>query len=184
MTVATLRLSSETALTIPADVLVLGVAASESGPILQSDDTALEPIGAALGALGITGAEDEVRRLAAPSGSAKSIALVGLGSAPVTPNTLRRAAGSAVRQLTGVGTLSLALPTASNEDVYAVLEGAAIASYSYTRYRSKPEELAKVPASDITVVTSATATTTGESSDDVLSRVNIVAGALHAEVGS
>ena len=121
MTVASLHLSSEPALSVTADVLVVGVSSSDSGPVLQSDDTAFEAIRAALIALGITGTEDEVRRLAAPEGSAKSIALVGLGSAPVTANNLRRAAGSAVRQLTGVTTLTLALPTTTSEDVLAVL---------------------------------------------------------------
>jgi len=172
MTLPTLRLSSEAALSISADVLVLGVAASESGPVLHSDDEALEPIRSALGALGITGAEDDVRRLAAPSGSAKSIALVGLGSSPIDPNTLRRAAGSAVRQLTGVASLSLALPTSTREDVYAVLEGAAIGSYSFTRYRTKSDDLAKLPATDITVIS-------GVDAGDAVSRAEIVGNAIH-----
>ncbi len=174
MTVASLHLSSEPALSVAADVLVLGVSSSDSGPILQSEDVAFEPVRTALSALGITGTEDDVRRLAAPEGAARSIALVGLGSAPITSNSLRRAAGSAVRQLTGVTTLSLALPTTTNEDVLAVLEGAAIGSYSFTRYRTKPQEAAKLPATDITVVTEI------DVSDDSVSRADIVASAVHA----
>lgn len=172
MTVATLRLTSDSALSVSADVLVLGVASSDAGPVLQSDDAALEPIRSALVDLGITGAEDDVRRLAAPSGSAKSIALVGLGSSPLDAHTLRCAAGSAVRQLTGVTSLSLALPTTTSDDVLAVLEGAAIGSYSFTRYRTKPDELAQLPASDITVITDVEA-------GDAVSRAEIVAGAIH-----
>jgi len=173
MTLASLHVSAEPALSVASDVLVVGVASSDAGPVLQSDDEALKSIGASLGALGISGSEDEVRRIAAPSGSAKSIALVGLGSAPVTPNSLRRAAGSAVRQLTGVASASIALPMATSEDVLAVAEGAAIGSYSFTRYRSKPQESAKLPAANITIITSVKA------GDDVLARAGIVARAVH-----
>lgn len=174
MTVASLHLSSEPALSLESDVLVVGVAGSENGPVLLSDDAELEPIRSSLAALGISGSEDDVRRLAAPEGSAKSIALVGLGTSPVSPNSLRRAAGSAVRQLTGVSTLTLALPTATSDDVLAVLEGAAIGSYSFTRYRTKSQEAAKLPATDITVVSDV------EVGDDVLARAGIVAAAVHA----
>ncbi|MEO6942838.1 MAG: leucyl aminopeptidase [Terrimesophilobacter sp.] len=174
MTVAALHLTSESALSVTSDVLVVGVSSSDTGPILHFDDVALDPIRSSMVALGITGAEDEVRRLSAPSGSAKSIALVGMGSAEVTPNVLRRVAGSASRQLTGISTLSLALPTSTPEDVLAVLEGAAIGSYSFTRYRSQPKDASKLPASDITVVTAVNA---GEGE---LARAAIVAGAVHS----
>ncbi|MCB1281091.1 MAG: leucyl aminopeptidase, partial [Salinibacterium sp.] len=173
MTLASLHLSAEPVLSVASDVLVVGVASSDAGPVLQSDDAALEPIRTSLGTLGISGSEDEVRRIAAPPGAAKSIALVGLGSTPLTANLLRRAAGSAVRQLTGAGTLSIALPTATSDDVLAILEGAAIGSYSFTRYRSKPQEAAKLPATDITVLT------TVKVGDDVLTRAGVVARALH-----
>lgn len=173
MTLASLHLSAEPVLSVASDVLVVGVASSDAGPVLQSDDAALEPIRTSLGTLGISGSEDEVRRIAAPPGAAKSIALVGLGSTPLTANLLRRAAGSAVRQLTGAGTLSIALPTATSDDVLAILEGAAIGSYSFTRYRSKPQEAAKLPATDITVLT------TVKVGDDVLTRAGVVARAVH-----
>jgi leucyl aminopeptidase len=173
MTVAALHLTRESALSIPADVVVVGVAGTDDGPVLRSDDAALDPIRSALGALGVTGAEDEVRRLPG-AGAAKSIALVGLGSAPVTANSLRRAAGSAARQLTGVATLALALPTAGEDDVLAILEGAAIGSYSFTRYRSGEKASAKLPASDITVVSSV------DVAGDPVARAAIVAEAVHA----
>jgi leucyl aminopeptidase len=173
MTVPALRVSTESALSIAADVAVFGVSGSESGPILHGEDAALEPLRAALGDLGITGAEDEVRRLPG-AGAAKSIALVGLGKGAVTGNVLRRAAGSAARQLTGIGSLVLALPAASEEDVLAILEGAAIGSYSFTRYRSGEPDASRLPASEITVVTGA------EPSGDPASRAAIVAGAVHA----
>ncbi|MCC6269763.1 MAG: leucyl aminopeptidase, partial [Microbacteriaceae bacterium] len=114
-----------------------------------------------------------VRRLAAPSGSARSIALVGLGSTKVDPNVLRRAAGSATRQLTGVTSLAIALPTSSADDVLGILEGAAIGSYSFTRYRSQPRDAAKLPATDITIVTSV------DGVDGLPARASIIADAVH-----
>lgn len=173
MTVASLHLSSKSALTVSTDVLVLGVSGSESGPTLHTDDSAFDDIRASLTALGVTGSEDEVRRLAAPSGSAKSIALVGLGSAEVTPNVLRRAAGSATRQLTGATSLVFALPTSSSDEVLAVLEGAAIGSYSFIRYRSQPRDTSKLPATNITVISSVAGI------EELPSRATIIADAVH-----
>ena len=177
MTVASLHLSSASPLTVPADVLVVGVASSDSGPVLLSEDKDLQPLGATLGALGFTGTEDEVRRIAAPAGSAKSIALIGLGSATLTPNSLRRAAGSAVRQLTGAAKVALALPSSTTDDILAVLEGAAIGSYAFTRYRSKPQEQSKLPATDITVISDVERD--DSTAQELLSRAAIVAGAVH-----
>ena len=173
MTVAALHLSSESALSVSSDVLIVGVTSSDSGPILHTEDSGFDEIRTSLKALGVTGAEDEVRRLAAPSGSAKSVALVGLGSAEVTPNVLRRAAGSATRQLSGVTSLVFALPTSHSEDVLAVLEGAAIGSYAFTRYRSQQKDAPKVPATDITVITSVNGV------EDLPARATIIADAIH-----
>lgn len=173
MTVAALTLSSDPAFSIPADVLVVGVSSSDSGPILRGDDAELAGLRTGLSALGVTGAEDELRRLASPGGAATSLALVGLGSGPVTANVLRRAAGSAVRQLAGATSVAIALPTSTQEDVLAVLEGAAIGSYSFTQYRSGTPDAAKLPPSRITVVSSVSPGT------DVVARAAIVAGAVH-----
>jgi leucyl aminopeptidase len=173
MTVASLRISHDSALAVPADVLVLGVSGGESGPALQAEDAALDSLRDSLRALGVTGAEDEVRRVPGV-GAAAGIALVGLGSGTVTANLLRRAAGSAARQLTGVGSLAIALPTASEDDLLAVLEGAAIGSYSFTRFRSGTPDAAKLPATEITVVSDV------EAAGDPVARAEIVAGAVHA----
>lgn len=86
---------------------------------------------------------------------------------------LRRAAGSATRQLTSIESLSFALPTSSTDDVLAVLEGAAIGSYSFMRYRSQPRESAKTPATDITVITSVSGV------DGLPARATIIADAVH-----
>ncbi len=153
MTVATLFTSAEPPLSIEADVLVLGVRKTDDGPELLSDDPTLGELQLALNAIGVTGAQDEVRRIPGTHGATESIALVGLGSGDVTVNGLRYAAGSAARQLRGVESLVIALPATSDREVLAVLEGAAIGAYAYTQYRSTSLEATKLPAISITVAT-------------------------------
>jgi leucyl aminopeptidase len=172
MTVPALSVSAEPPLTIAGDVLVLGVRKTDDGPALASDDPAFDGIRAALAAIGVTGAQDEVRRLPGIAGVAGSIALVGLGSGEVTANDLRLAAGSVARQLHGVESLVLALPAESDDEVLAVLEGAAIGAYSYTAHRSSSLAATKLPATAISVATPNT-------NASLLERASIVAEAIH-----
>ncbi|MCU1402859.1 MAG: aminopeptidase [Microbacteriaceae bacterium] len=161
MTVPTLLVSSDSAITIPADVLVLAVAKTADGPRLLGAPPELSSLQDSLAAIGVTGAVDELRRLPGV-GSAGSIAIIGIGAEPTTPDNLRYAAGSATRQLRGIDSVVLDLPTASPDDVLAVLEGAAIGAYSYTVYRSG-QDATRLPARSITVVTgtAGTAATAG-----------------------
>ena len=101
MAVPTLSITRTAPETADAELLVLGVLKGSDGPSLASDDPAFASIAAALGPIGATGAADEVRRLPAPAGGAP-IALIGLGNGPLTADSLRLAAGSAARQLTGI----------------------------------------------------------------------------------
>ena len=172
MTVPALIVSAEPPLTIAGEVLVLGVRKTDAGPELASSDPALDDIRAALTAIGVTGAHDEVRRLPRTVGAALSIALVGLGSGDVTGNDLRYAAGSAARQLHGVDSLVIALPALSDDEVLAVLEGAAIGAYSYTAHRASSLAATKLPASAITVATPNRNASLG-------GRASIVAEAIH-----
>ena len=105
-------------------------------------------------------------------GAAASIALVGLGSGEVTTNDLRYAAGSAARQLHGVESLVLALPAETDDDVLAVLEGAAIGAYAYTAYRSSSLESTKVPATSIVVATA-------NDNGSLVGRATAIAQAMH-----
>jgi leucyl aminopeptidase len=109
-----------------------------------------------------------------PIGSARSIALVGLGASTPTADSLRYAAGTASRRLTGVTSLVIALPTVSSAEVLAVLEGAAIGAYSYTAYRSATLEKTKLPATEITIATEIA------TNDELVSRAAIVAAAIHS----
>jgi leucyl aminopeptidase len=179
MTVPFLALSAEPPLSLAADVLVLGVGATDDGPRLLAEDTAFADLAAGLAAIGVTGGVDELVRVPASIGSALSIALVGMGSSAPNEDTLRYAAGTATRRLTGVASLVLALPTLSSAQVLAVLEGAAIGAYSYTAYRSSSLEKTKLPASEITISTSVELSGI-EAGNELVSRAAIVAAAIHS----
>ena len=153
MTVPELSLSPAPALTIEGDVLVLGVRKTDDGPQLVSDSPELQALQLSLEAIGVTGAQDEVRRLPGTAGATESLALVGLGSGEVTVDDLRYAAGSAARQLRGVTSLVFALPASTEAEVLAVLEGAALGAYAYTDYRVDSLESTKLPATSIIVAT-------------------------------
>lgn len=173
MTLPALHVSSGPVLELSTDVLVLGVRKSDRGPVLAADTAAFGSLQGSLTAIGATGAEDELCRLPA-LGRARSIALIGLGAGPVSTEALRRAAGSAARQLTGVGSIAIALPCETESEVAAVLEGAAIGAYAYTEYRSASRTESRLPARDITVITDAT------TSPGLARRASIVADAVHS----
>ncbi len=126
MTVPALSVSSQSPADLDVDVLVMGVQKTESGPKLLSDDPHFEELAGSLVSIGITGGQDEVRRLPASSGvAARSIALVGVG-ATLGTNELRYAAGSATRQIRGTVSLGLAQRIhftgfISDADVYGFL---------------------------------------------------------------
>jgi leucyl aminopeptidase len=105
--------------------------------------------------LGITGAADQIHRLPAlPESGDAVIVLAGVGKIKdgrkLSEESLRRAAGSAVRQLAGLTSVTVALPTAGLADVAAVAEGAAMGAYSFTRYRSSLDGL-KEPVKNVVI---------------------------------
>jgi leucyl aminopeptidase len=171
MTVPSLRLSSAPLATIDADVLVIGVSKTDDGPVLTSTDPVFDALAASLSSIGITGGTDELRRLPLDGIVASSVALIGLGTGTPTSNDLRLAAGAATRQLRGVASVAIALPTQNDDDVLAVLEGAAIGAYAYTTYRVDSLAATKLPATDVTVV--------ADADDAVVARATSVATAMH-----
>lgn len=172
MTVASLSLSAQSPLTIDADVLVIGVAKTDKGPRLLSEDPGLVHLQDALASIGVTGALDELHRVPSPSATVGSVALIGLGSAALSTETLRYAAGSAARQLRGVGTVVIALPVSTDDEALAALEGAALGAYSYTAYRSHSLAATLLPATAIIV-------SSGITTDGLTERATAVAQAVH-----
>ncbi|MGO4782250.1 leucyl aminopeptidase [Cryobacterium sp. W22_MBD10_FK3] len=169
MTVSRVSVSAELPIESTADVLVVGAVQGKDGPTLFAGP-GFEQIAAQFAAVAVSGAKDQVVRLAPVVGAARSIAVVGLGPV-VTTESLRYAAGSAVRQLTGTDTLAFAFPLADAEQAAAVLEGAALGAYSFTTYRKASLAATKVSATDITVHTD-------QADEDGAERAGIVADAV------
>ena len=159
MTSATVSLLSGTS---PSSTDVFVVAASVGGEkgaeTVTVRGAVIEGIADALLAVGFTGKKDELVRLPAPAGvTAKSVAVVGLGTATSGAEELRYAAGVAARRIGGRERLVLDFGVSTDEELEAVLEGAGLGSYDYTDYRgagrdeavaSEPREIAVVFAGD------------------------------------
>ncbi|MCH6470596.1 leucyl aminopeptidase [Sinomonas terrae] len=134
----------------PSDAVVIGVAQGGDGPLLLDSPLSAkdaEAIQSTLGLLGMSGAPDSLVRLPGlPELNTQIIALAGVGKltgdAPA-PEQLRRAAGSAVRQLAGLEKVVLAFPAPTVAEFSAVAEGAALGAYSYTEHRTRTGEAAK-----------------------------------------
>jgi leucyl aminopeptidase len=180
MTLPSLSLTRDSVLTRETDVLVLGVSASEDGPRLLSDTPAFAELAATLASIGVTGGVDELVRVPAPAGGARSIALVGLGSSAPSVESLRYAAGTAARRITGISSLTIALPVGSSAELLAVLEGAAIGSYAYNAHRSSSVHGVKLPATEITVASTHTSAAEIDTDDELLARAAVIAAAIHS----
>ncbi|WP_059018498.1 leucyl aminopeptidase [Mycobacterium sp. M26] len=118
------------------------------GPFLDAE--AIGEIEVALRALGAKGGAEQVTRLHVPSLPVASVLTVGLGAAREEwpAETIRRAAGVAVRSLAGVESV---LTTLTELHLEAALEGLILGSYRFTEFRSaktapKDAALAKITA--------------------------------------
>lgn len=156
MTTPRVTLSAEGADSVAVDVLVVGALAGAEGATYFGDP-AFAWVGEQFETFGFTGAADSLLRLPAAGASVGSVAVIGLGSADtgaVSFDALRNAAGSAVRQLGGAASIALALPLGTEAEVLAVVEGATLGSYSFTTFKGTTKDAQKLPATDITVLTS------------------------------
>jgi leucyl aminopeptidase len=165
----TLDFSNSLPRSADADAVVIGVIKGPDGPLLAPgaadiDDALGGDLTSTLATLGATGQAEEITRL--PGGqqlAAPLIVAVGLGPAPVNAEDLRRAAGAAVRSITGSAAASqpdangdapgpriaLALPAEDPAQAEAAALGALLGGYSFRRYRR-----AAAPPASVTVLTS------------------------------
>ncbi|HEV7956943.1 MAG: aminopeptidase [Microbacteriaceae bacterium] len=177
MTAPSLSLTTEPAIDVAADVLVIGVTAGKEGGTIVGVEavagSAFADLQGSLDSIGFSGSKDDVRRLPWAQGGARSIALVGLGSEQPDANSLRNAAGAAARVIRGAETIAIALPTTTDAEVLAVLEGAAIGSYTFTEYRSAQPEPGARLATRFVVVSDAARST------ELIARATAVATAMH-----
>lgn len=157
---ATVALTQTDVTSLTADALVLGMAKGAEGPQLlpggeDVDGTLPGGLRAALEALGATGREDEVIKIATLGAlpGVAVLAVVGLGPAAdqYGPEAVRRAAGAASRALSGrrrVASL-LALvngPEPTAELIGAAGEGALLGAYEFTEYKSSPNGRKPAPS--------------------------------------
>ncbi|MFF0576438.1 leucyl aminopeptidase [Streptosporangium saharense] len=156
--------STDNVVSFETDALVVGVHPGEDGPRLAPgaeglDDALNGKLAATLGAVGVKGRPGEIAKvptfgaLAAPL-----LVVVGLGDAPGSdadydPETLRRAAGSAVRALAGTARVALALPSADASQAGALALGGLLGAYSFTKYRTNGEQPA--PVDELTLLSGA-----------------------------
>ncbi|RMI41034.1 leucyl aminopeptidase [Streptomyces triticirhizae] len=167
-----LTLSNLSAATVPADAVVIGVAQSDSGPVLAAGSAPAAAVDAATGGtlaatlttLGAKGAELEITKVPTPEGvSAPLLVAVGLGAVPdeggaFDPERLRKAAGAASRALSGREHVAFALPVADAAAVAAVAEGALLGAYRFTAFRGRDFDASEgAPPSRFTVLDEAAA---------------------------
>ncbi len=137
------------------DVLVVAIVSTNTkGAIaIESGDLAMDSksLLASLVEMGATGTVDEVIKV--PGGPARMMVFTGLGakSSTYSHETLRRAAGSAARALTGNAGATFALPTHNLEGVSAVAEGAALGAYVFNEFRGSTKSEQKAALKSATV---------------------------------
>jgi len=137
MTVPSLSVTDSPASGSDADVVLLAATCGADGPELLAA-SGFEWVAAALDALGAKGSAEELTRVPGAGDGPRVVAVVGTGGT-ADAAALRLAVGSAVRQLNGVASLAIAIPTDDAEVAAATLEGAALGAYAYSEYRSKPK---------------------------------------------
>ncbi|HLS32978.1 MAG TPA: M17 family peptidase N-terminal domain-containing protein, partial [Brevibacterium sp.] len=126
------------------DALIVAFQKGDSGAVPAAPGLAKKPAQAltvAAEAVGHTGAAGQTARIPAPAGfRARSIVLAGIGDGSDEESahheSLRRAAGTALRSLEKTETAALAFPAADAAAAEAVATGALLGAYRYTAYLS------------------------------------------------
>ena len=165
MTTNPLTITQSAAPGAAADALIIGVTQTADGPVPAPGSADVDAalggtLAATLTALGATGKQDEITRIAAGGTlAAPLLVAVGLGMPDQggergRRESLRRAAGTAVRALStagSTGSIAVALPAEDAAAVEAVALGALLGRYAFSRYRSG----AAASAPDLALVTTA-----------------------------
>jgi leucyl aminopeptidase len=160
--VTNLALTAKSPSSVKADALVVGTCKTRDGVALVADQLPADltrEIEALAPGLKITGARDDVHVLPAGPGLHTSLlVLSGLGErendGTFLPETLRRAAGAAIRALAGSTSAVVALPAATEGDLAAIVEGALLGAYAHTSYRTGDDVAKLRPVATIEIVTS------------------------------
>ncbi|MGC0142421.1 leucyl aminopeptidase [Pseudactinotalea sp. Z1732] len=140
--VTELTLTSKSPVRLPADALVIPVYENGGSASLLANPALDDQVRAALAGtielLDISGEPGKVTRVPAPEQlAATTVAFTGLGEVDGQPDAeqIRRAAGSAVRELEGAKNIALLFGLEDAESTGAVTEGALLGAYRFTRYK-------------------------------------------------
>ena len=144
--------------TLATPYAVIGLSATagklkiESGAVTVNEKALLE----ILKNLGATGKSNEIIKV--PYSKPQTIYFTGLGetSKSYDPENLRRAAGSAARDLAGQSAATFALPVSTLAQFSAVAEGAALGAYAFNEFRSSTKSDFKEPLEQIVIATKST----------------------------
>jgi leucyl aminopeptidase len=144
--------------TLATPYAVIGLSATagklkiESGAVTVNEKALLE----ILKNLGATGKSNEIIKV--PYSKPQTIYFTGLGetSKSYVPENLRRAAGSAARELAGQSAATFALPVSTLAQISAVAEGAALGAYAFNEFRSSTKSDFKEPLEQIVIATKST----------------------------
>jgi leucyl aminopeptidase len=144
--------------TLATPYAVIGLSATagklkiESGAVTVNEKALLE----ILKNLGATGKSNEIIKV--PYSKPQTIYFTGLGetSKSYDPENLRRAAGSAARELAGQSAATFALPVSTLAQISAVAEGAALGAYAFNEFRSSTKSDFKEPLEQIVIATKST----------------------------
>ena len=144
--------------TLATPYAVIGLSATdgklkiESGAVSVNEKALLE----ILKNLGATGKNNEIIKV--PYSKPQTIYFTGLGetSKSYDPENLRRAAGSAARELAGQSAATFALPASTLAQISAVAEGAALGAYAFNEFRSSTKTDFKEPLEQIVIATKST----------------------------
>ena len=137
------------------EVLVLGLVSTNSkgGLAIESGDMVVDTkkIITQLSDMGATGKADEVIKI--PGSLVRLMVFTGLGAKSTTYSheTLRRAAGSAARELHGNSSATFSLPARKTTEIAAVAEGAALGAYNFTEFKGSTKNDHKEPLKNITI---------------------------------
>ncbi|KRE40990.1 leucyl aminopeptidase [Knoellia sp. Soil729] len=138
-----LNLTTRDAAALKVDAIVVGSVSTDSGASLAEGHglpaAAATHLAAVLADLEAKGKPGEtVRVVAVPDVSATAVVVTGLGAADaITPDTLRIAAGSALRSVATKATVAVALPAGDEASLAAVSDGAYAGCYTFDATSTK-----------------------------------------------
>jgi len=181
MSVISLSSSSVLEGSTKTDALVIGMARHEDGTIALEPGTAGLDEAAllvALNALGASGKCDEVIKI--PGTATKLLVITGLGDFKprhgYDHETLRRAAGAAARELSGVKSAAFSLPSGKLEQLAAVAEGSLLGAYAFDTFRGTSLKDRKSPLAHISLLSPLTGKAEARK---VVKRAELLAEAVH-----